>query len=90
MSGGCDFHGSLQGDCIHCLGFELAIARREIGRLHDWTRQLIESQAPPTCLVEISGIGDVALRCSLVAGHIGQHRTSDGALFTIDPDWAAT
>jgi hypothetical protein len=43
MSGGCDFHQTSNGGCIHCLSWELALARHErylavelLGEVVDW------------------------------------------------------
>lgn len=51
MSGGCDFHTQAQGDCVHCLGFELALARAEVARLHGWIVHLVGREGRATNLL---------------------------------------
>lgn len=75
MSAGCDFHARPQGDCVHCLGWELALARAEIARLTEWVRHLTHD---PTCDEAMAGFDRVPLGCVLPVGHPGRHRTSVG------------
>lgn len=43
MSARCDFHEQPRGDCVHCLGYELAWLRAENVRLTEWIRHLVEN-----------------------------------------------
>ena len=50
-SGGCDFHQDVRSDCVHCLGWELALAKAEIARLHDWIKHLVEGDTADLIVV---------------------------------------